>query len=947
MADTEEVSSTTPNEVQEESAMGDLKGSSNEAVAKQDAVSFAGGEQDETEVNEVKKGVETQAGDELPSPGVTETAAGAVLASALEPEPLVTSTVEEPLKKEEQQQQEEEEEEEEVVVAQTADKAETELPEKFDLISHSEPREVKESVQTEEQQVAVEAAAAAPVQEVTAPEAEEAPKAPPADEKEAIPKQPEQEEAVTAVPEPVAEPAAAVTPTVEPDEVLKSPVEEAEVIQKQEDFFISAAAPAPVVKAEETFKSAEVEEEPTPAAPAPPSHEPSLPAPAAAPAAPFPPLMQFTSENGKGFIASQDVKKITMDSFGNDSPSRNAPRYEPDVLNQSDDDLMYDMKKSPFQGFSPVDNPVSEFSHFGETTADARAAQMSDSPSPDLVQNAHDGELQDDVQDYEPSFDSREAATESLRQQLASSDIFTTSSKEHEESGLPPSLPDILKSSPLNPDKVDSGSSEGSPDFSPVHRSGNDSPNAPFSLSANNPFAFETKVPLLKEMTEETEARAAAAAEKAKIEAVKASEQIFGAFDLVKEAEISPKGNEIIVEDQDDFKSSSQDSVQMVDKFECLSFPTGKSQEHFDSESPSADSLSPVLEAMVKNPASFQIEPDKNLVKEEVEEAADEVSEQEVSSEEFEFVEKPPRGAIDEFLETLDNSKFAKASEMAEDDEDVVPELPEQVVEKTADASSAAKETKSSYLLLTEPLDGASPARGKAGLELSDFQVPSKAPLAHSPVVTTETTAMKKVEPKAIKLPSLSAGAVVDLLYWRDVKNTGVVFGASLLLLLSLSMCSIISVLSYVALALLSVTITFRIYKGILQAIQKSDEGHPFKQYLDQDVALPAEVVHKYSDLALGRINTTIIELRRLFLVEDLVDSLKFAVFMWILTYVGALFNGLTLLILGLISAFSCPMLYEKHQTQIDHYVGLVNSQIKDIVGKIQAKMPGAKKKAE
>lgn len=71
--------------------------------------------------------------------------------------------------------------------------------------------------------------------------------------------------------------------------------------------------------------------------------------------------------------------------------------------------------------------------------------------------------------------------------------------------------------------------------------------------------------------------------------------------------------------------------------------------------------------------------------------------------------------------------------------------------------------------------------------------------------------------------------AVVELLYWRDVKNSGIVFGASLLLLLSLSVCSIISVLSYVALALLSVTISFRIYKGVLQAIQKSDEGHPFK----------------------------------------------------------------------------------------------------------------------
>ncbi|XP_060773136.1 reticulon-4b isoform X3 [Neoarius graeffei] len=188
---------------------------------------------------------------------------------------------------------------------------------------------------------------------------------------------------------------------------------------------------------------------------------------------------------------------------------------------------------------------------------------------------------------------------------------------------------------------------------------------------------------------------------------------------------------------------------------------------------------------------------------------------------------------------------------------------------------------------------------------------------------------------------------VVELLYWRDVKNSGIVFGASLLLLLSLSVCSIISVLSYVALALLSVTISFRIYKGVLQAIQKSDEGHPFKLYLEQDVSLPDEVVRKYSDIALGRINTAINELRRLFLVEDLVDSLKFAVLMWILTYVGALFNGLTLLILGLVAMFTFPVVYEKHQAQIDHYIALVRNQVKDIVGKIQAKIPGAKKKAE
>uniref|UniRef100_UPI0037E831F9 reticulon-4a isoform X6 n=1 Tax=Semicossyphus pulcher TaxID=241346 RepID=UPI0037E831F9 len=227
---------------------------------------------------------------------------------------------------------------------------------------------------------------------------------------------------------------------------------------------------------------------------------------------------------------------------------------------------------------------------------------------------------------------------------------------------------------------------------------------------------------------------------------------------------------------------------------------------------------------------------------------------------------------------------------------------------------------------------------------------PAPAEAAEQPAVTEQPPAPASYVPspsKAQPHPLMQFPTVVDLLYWRDVKTTGVVFGAALLLLLSLMVCSIVSVCSYIGLALLSVTICFRIYKGILQAIQKSDEGHPFKQFLDQEVALSEDMVHKYSDMVLAKLNKIIGELRRLFLVEDLVDSIKFAVLMWILTYVGGLFNGLTLLILCLVGAFSCPIVYEKHQAQIDHYLALVNNQVKDVVGKIQAKVPGMKRKAE
>nr|XP_004575815.2 reticulon-4 isoform X4 [Maylandia zebra] len=709
------------------------------------------------------------------------------------------------------------------------------------------------------------------------------------------------------------------------------------------------AAPSPAEAAERSAVTAQ------PAAPA--SYVPS----SSSKAQPHP-LMHFPTEHWDSpYLASQDNTKPSMDSFPKDTASINPPSFEPDLHgNQSDeeDDLMYEVKKNnnPFDGFSPLAD--SGYSHFGDSKSDSRASKMSDSPTPDLVQYGQIGESQenlpsflDEGKTFEPGKMTADSLVQSMNQFSSGlREDDDDDEEEEEDSALPPSLPDILKSSPLNPDKLDSGSSEGSPEEqSPIlERRMMESPNPPINLSANNPFAFEAKVSLLKEMTEEMEGRAT---DKEKAE----DDKTFGAFDLVKEAEettpTKAKEEEPVKIQQKDW-FSSHDSPKMTGKFEPLDFQNKKTPaEDSDSESPTADSLSPVLEAMAKNPASFQVETDKKDLKMELEEPemAEEVSEHEVSSEEFEFIERPPRGVIDEFLEALDTSKFAasKPPEIPMDDDlsfgqkdPIAKVAPPPEVEEEAPSQS-------SYRLLTQ----ASPQKSKAELEKLDIQQPPppQAPTTHSPVCKPEEPAAKKSAEggKPFKMPNLNIRAVVDLLYWRDVKTTGVVFGAALLLLLSLTVCSIVSVCSYICLALLSVTICFRIYKGILQAIQKSDEGHPFKQYLDQEVALSEDMVHKYSDMVLAKLNKTIGDLRRVFLVEDLVDSIKFAVLMWILTYVGALFNGLTLLILGVIAVFSCPIIYEKHQAQIDHYLALVNNQIKDVVGKIQAKVPGMKRKTE
>uniref|UniRef100_A0A4X1W6J1 Reticulon n=2 Tax=Sus scrofa TaxID=9823 RepID=A0A4X1W6J1_PIG len=294
-----------------------------------------------------------------------------------------------------------------------------------------------------------------------------------------------------------------------------------------------------------------------------------------------------------------------------------------------------------------------------------------------------------------------------------------------------------------------------------------------------------------------------------------------------------------------------------------------------------------------------------------------------------------------EIVSVQDGAGSLPCSELAHDlsfknvqpkDEDKVP-VPDEFSKDRADISKVP---------LLPPDDSAV----AAPTEIADVVKP-KVLVKEAEKILPSDREKEKRSPSAIFSAELSKTSVVDLLYWRDIKKTGVVFGASLFLLLSLTVFSIVSVTAYIALALLSVTISFRIYKGVIQAIQKSDEGHPFRAYLESEVAISEELVQKYSNSALGHVNCTIKELRRLFLVDDLVDSLKFAVLMWVFTYVGALFNGLTLLILALISLFSVPVIYERHQAQIDHYLGLANKNVKDAMAKIQAKIPGLKRKTE
>jgi hypothetical protein len=68
---------------------------------------------------------------------------------------------------------------------------------------------------------------------------------------------------------------------------------------------------------------------------------------------------------------------------------------------------------------------------------------------------------------------------------------------------------------------------------------------------------------------------------------------------------------------------------------------------------------------------------------------------------------------------------------------------------------------------------------------------------------------------------------------------------------------------------------------------------------LDVDLTLSQDRAQQIAGIIVTHINAYVAELRRLFLVEDLVDSLKFGLLLWLMTYIGAIFNGMTVVILG------------------------------------------------
>merc|ERR1712038_1482032 len=135
---------------------------------------------------------------------------------------------------------------------------------------------------------------------------------------------------------------------------------------------------------------------------------------------------------------------------------------------------------------------------------------------------------------------------------------------------------------------------------------------------------------------------------------------------------------------------------------------------------------------------------------------------------------------------------------------------------------------------------------------------------------------------------------------------SGGVFGSVLGLLVAIS---------YISLAALAGVMAIKVYSFAMVFLKKAEPGSdPLQCVTNLDVNIPPEKVANMTGFLVDVLNPSIMELRRLFLLESIFDTIKFILCLWGLTYIGSWLNMMTLLMLTWLGIFSLPLVYKNNQ---------------------------------
>lgn len=184
------------------------------------------------------------------------------------------------------------------------------------------------------------------------------------------------------------------------------------------------------------------------------------------------------------------------------------------------------------------------------------------------------------------------------------------------------------------------------------------------------------------------------------------------------------------------------------------------------------------------------------------------------------------------------------------------------------------------------------------------------------------------------------AGAIF---HWADPVASGVVLVSGLLVLIALGWYSVISIVSNLLLLGVLLGVGCKVYVHLMGMLKKPCKD-PLAQLAVLDVSITEDCIR---DSVVGLVdgyNYAANELRRLLLGEDLYDSLKFGLLVYLGTILGAIFTN-TLVLLGMcwVLSFVLPKIYEDNQDCIGDGLCQLKQQYTAVDQKLASFFPRSK----
>jgi len=189
---------------------------------------------------------------------------------------------------------------------------------------------------------------------------------------------------------------------------------------------------------------------------------------------------------------------------------------------------------------------------------------------------------------------------------------------------------------------------------------------------------------------------------------------------------------------------------------------------------------------------------------------------------------------------------------------------------------------------------------------------------------------------------------VSALLHWNDPVQSALVFGIGnfFFFLITYGEYSVLTLFSYLAMALIFVCGAY-VYGTMLRAHFKKEKAeNPFQAKLNNPFVASKFSLEPHADSIIGLINDAAHLWRSVLYFTESSFSLKVAFALWVLSVLGKVFSGLTLLYMTFLTAFIWPRIYQEKQAQIDEAYALAAGKINQYVSLAMSHLP-LKKKTE